>query len=148
MLITRYSSLLIDLCGKTTIKQLAALSEASDLFLGVDSAPMHIAAAVNTPVIAMFGPSLAFIWGPWDNKQESGVRSQKSEESPYTKRNGVQIFGRHTIIQKDWNCIPCGLDGCNRSKISNCLYEIQADELKYILTKKLKKLRISKTKSD
>ncbi|MEK6651432.1 MAG: putative lipopolysaccharide heptosyltransferase III, partial [Nitrospirota bacterium] len=54
----------IDLCGKTNIKQLAAISEESDLFFGVDSAPMHIAAAVNTPVIALFGPSGAFHWGP------------------------------------------------------------------------------------
>ena len=61
------ASQLLDLCGRTTIKQLAALSEQSSVFLGVDSAPMHIAAAVGTPVVALFGPSRAFCWGPWDN---------------------------------------------------------------------------------
>ena len=71
-----HGSRLIDLCGKTNIKQLAAISEVSDLFFGVDSAPMHIAAAVGTPVVALFGPSGAFHWGPWDNNyrgQGSGV---------------------------------------------------------------------------
>jgi len=54
----------IDLCGKTSIKQLAAVAEASDLFLGVDSAPMHIAAAVGTPVIAIMGAGKDS-WSPW-----------------------------------------------------------------------------------
>ncbi|MBI5188682.1 MAG: putative lipopolysaccharide heptosyltransferase III, partial [Nitrospirae bacterium] len=65
--ITHHASRLIDLCGKTTIKQLAAISRASDLFIGVDSAPMHIAAAVGTPVIALFGPTKENRWGPWGN---------------------------------------------------------------------------------
>jgi len=54
----------IDLCGKTTIKQLAAIAETSDLFIGVDSAPMHIAAAVGTPVVALFGAGVSS-WRPW-----------------------------------------------------------------------------------
>ncbi len=138
----------IDLCGKTTIKQLAAISEVSDLFLGVDSAPMHIAAAVGTPVVALFGPSGAFNWGPWDNSQKSEVRSQKSEVrsqkseinrlSPYSKQNGMQTFGVHTVIQRDWECIPCGKDGCDGSKISRCLNDIKPEEIKNILAEKLK----------
>ncbi|KJR40803.1 lipopolysaccharide heptosyltransferase III, partial [Candidatus Magnetoovum chiemensis] len=30
--------------------------------------PMHIATAVGTPVVALFGPSGAHNWGPWDNE--------------------------------------------------------------------------------
>ncbi len=131
----------IDLCGKTTIKQLAAISKISCLFFGVDSAPMHIAAAVGTPVIALFGPSGAFNWGPWDNNKKSEAGSQKSEENPYPNRNGVQTFGMHTVIQRDWKCIPCGKDGCNSSKISNCLEDISADEIKTVLEKKLKDIK-------
>lgn len=55
---------LIDLAGKTTVKQLAAVAEISDLFIGVDSAPMHIAAAVGTPVVALFGAGVSS-WRPW-----------------------------------------------------------------------------------
>jgi len=129
------ASRLIDLCGRTTIQQLGAISEASDLFFGVDSAPMHIAAAVGTPVIALFGPSGAFDWGPWDNEY-----SQESEATPYKKKNGIQTFGRHTVIQKDWECIPCGEDGCEGSKISKCLIDISADEVKGLIARYLKDL--------
>lgn len=110
------SGQIIDLCGKTSIKELAAISEASDLFLGVDSAPMHIAAAVGTPVIALFGPSGAYSWGPWDNSKDgrSNVKGQRF---------------KHIVIQRNWDCVPCGKDGCNGTKISRCLEDIRPDEV-------------------
>ncbi|MBI5212284.1 MAG: putative lipopolysaccharide heptosyltransferase III [Nitrospirae bacterium] len=145
---------LVDLCGKTTIKQLGAVSGVSDLFFGVDSAPMHIAAAVGIPVIAIFGPSGAFNWGPWDNSMrgdcprftDGAKRSRRigtvpvgqTEETPYQKRNGIQTFGIHTVIQRDWECIPCGKDGCKGSKISRCLTDISPEEVKNIIVEKLK----------
>jgi heptosyltransferase-3 len=132
---TVHASRLLDLCGRTTIKQLAAISEVSNIFFGVDSAPMHIAAAVGTPVIALFGPSGAYSWGPWDN-------NQKSEGKPYPKKSGVQTFGKHTVVQRDWECIPCGKDGCNSSKISKCLEDIKPDEIKAIVEEKLKVITI------
>ena len=85
---------LIDLTGKTTIKQLAAIAEASDLFLGVDSAPMHIAAAVGTPVIAIFGAGETS-WRPWGNghvvlfKDASSRNGMSRKER--IKRNLLQI---------------------------------------------------------
>ena len=48
---------LIDLCGKTSLKQLAAVLKKSSLLITNDSAPMHIAWAVQTPVVAIFGPT-------------------------------------------------------------------------------------------
>jgi heptosyltransferase-3 len=131
----------IDLCGKITIKQLSAISEVSDLFFGIDSAPMHIAAAVGTPVIAMFGPSGAFHWGPWDNNQSTKNKTKKSEKTPYPNRNGFQTFGMHTVIQRDWDCIPCGNDGCNGSKKSRCLEEISTEEVKKILAEKIEVIK-------
>ncbi|NWF55787.1 MAG: putative lipopolysaccharide heptosyltransferase III [Syntrophaceae bacterium] len=93
----------VSLAGKVTLKQLAALSARARLFLGVDTAPMHIAAAVGTPVIALFGPSGEFNWGPWGNG--------------------------HVVIKKDWECRPCGRDGCQGSKRSRCLEEITEEEV-------------------
>ncbi len=53
------------LSGQLSLKELAALTQAAKLFIGVDSAPMHIAAAVGTPTVALFGPSGDKQWGPW-----------------------------------------------------------------------------------
>ena len=54
-----------DFSGKLSLREMAALSARARLFFGVDSAPMHIAAAVGTPVVALFGPSGEHEWGPW-----------------------------------------------------------------------------------
>ncbi|MDX2227945.1 MAG: putative lipopolysaccharide heptosyltransferase III [Verrucomicrobiae bacterium] len=60
----------VSLLGRTSLHRLGALSSVCDLFLGVDSAPMHMAAAVGVPVIALFGPSGAESWHPWcENRQ-------------------------------------------------------------------------------
>ncbi len=129
-------SSILDLCGKTTLKQLAALSEMSDIFFGVDSAPMHIAAAVGTPVIALFGPSGAFHWGPWDNTWGK----VKAENAQYLKRSGIQVSGSHIVIQREWDCIPCGRDGCGGTKKSKCLEDIRVEEVLNIIAKKLEEL--------
>ena len=127
----------LELLGKTSLKQLGALSKRTNLFFGVDSAPMHIAAAVNTPVIALFGPSGAFHWGPWNNNYKCQGSRVQGQEKPYSKQNGLQTFGIHTVIQKDWDCIPCGKDGCNGTKISRCLEEISVRDVIKIIDKKI-----------
>lgn len=85
-----------DLAGRLSLRELAALSARARLFVGVDSAPMHIAAAAGTPVVALFGPSGELEWSPW------------------MVPNVVVSSERHT-------CRPCGLDGCGGSKVSDCL---------------------------
>ena len=54
----------INVAGSTTIKQFAAIAKKSALFVGNDSGAMHIASAVGTPVVALFGPSNPREWGP------------------------------------------------------------------------------------
>lgn len=85
----------VDLSGQLSLKQLAALTARAKLFIGVDSAPMHIAAAMQTPVVALFGPSGEFEWGPW--------------------------MVRHRLITSNHPCRPCGNDGCGGGKVSECL---------------------------
>jgi heptosyltransferase-3 len=89
----------IDLSGRLTLKQLAALSASARLFAGVDSAPMHIAAAVGTPVVALFGPSGEVEWGPW------------------------RVSAR-VVTAPEFTCRPCGLDGCGGGKVSECLVNL------------------------
>ena len=86
----------VDLSGKTTLKQSAALCARAKLFIGVDSAPMHIAAAVQTPTIALFGPSGDFDWGPW-------------------------MVPHRVVASGEHPCRPCGNDGCGGGKVSECL---------------------------
>ncbi len=93
----------INLVGRLGLKELGALIARARLFFGMDSAPMHLAAAVNTPAVALFGPSGVFNWGPWGED--------------------------HLVIKKDWECLPCGKDGCHGSKISRCLVELTPEEV-------------------
>jgi len=55
----------VSLAGKLTLPQLASLIDHARLFIGVDSAPMHMAAALNTSCIALFGPTKLTQWRPW-----------------------------------------------------------------------------------
>jgi len=69
------------LVGKTTLGQLAALYENCMLMLGNDSGVMHLAVAVGIPVVAVFGPSDARVYGPYGPK---GIAVRKD----------AQCFGR------------------------------------------------------
>ena len=99
----------INLAGQFTLKELGALIARARVFFGADSAPMHLACAVGTPAVALFGPSGTFNWGPWGEG--------------------------HLVIQKDWDCVPCGLDGCEGSKVSRCLTELSPEEVVDLLGK-------------
>ncbi len=92
-----------DLCGQLTLRELAAVSARARIFVGVDSAPMHIAAAMGTPVVALFGPSGEKEWGPW--------------RVP------------HRVVVSAHPCRPCGNDGCGGGKVSECLTTLPVDEV-------------------
>jgi heptosyltransferase-3 len=93
-----------NLSGQLSLKELAALAKAAKLFVGVDSAPMHIASAVRTPVVALFGPSGEKRWGPW----------------------GVP----HRVVASTAHpCRPCDIDGCGGGKLSDCLATLTVDEV-------------------
>ncbi len=91
---------IINLIGQTSLAELAAVLERAALFLGVDSAPMHMAAALGVPVVALFGPSGEHNWGPWGDG--------------------------HAVVTSPYLCRPCGQDGCLGSKRSDCLEAISA----------------------
>lgn len=93
-----------DLSGRLSLKQLAALTARAQVFIGVDSAPMHIAAAMGTPATVLFGPSGDQEWGPW------------------------QVPHR-IITSANHTCRPCGNDGCGGGKLSECLQAIGVAEV-------------------
>ncbi len=54
-----------NLAGETDLKTLAALYERTDLVVVTDTGPMHLAAAMGTPVVALFGPTAPWRTGPF-----------------------------------------------------------------------------------
>ncbi len=64
---------IVDLVGKLGWGAMAAVIERCKLFLGNDTGAMHMAAAVRTPVVAIFGPSDPARFGPWDPSGRSVV---------------------------------------------------------------------------
>ncbi|MBW2338973.1 MAG: glycosyltransferase family 9 protein [Deltaproteobacteria bacterium] len=89
--------------GKTSLVELPAVLKKCSLLIGIDSAAMHIAAAVGIPTITIFGPSSPVSWAPRGKK--------------------------HRIIQKDLLCVPCRQKGCNNSEVSRCLDELEPEEV-------------------
>lgn len=55
----------LDLSGQLNLRQLSFLIEQSLLFIGNDSAPMHLASYLEKPVLAFFGPTDPKFYGPW-----------------------------------------------------------------------------------
>lgn len=64
----------ISLINKATIGELSVLIEETDLLITADSGPLHIAAYLNRPCIALYGPGDYTQWGPW-HRNMSRVRT-------------------------------------------------------------------------
>ncbi len=92
-----------NLAGKTPIGILPAVFRSCKLFIGVDSAGVHIAAATGIPTISLFGPSSSTDWAP------------RGE--------------RHLVVRKDLPCVPCQKKGCEDSGVSRCLDELTLEEV-------------------
>ena len=92
----------ISIIGQTTVLQLAAVMKRCLLFVGNDNGPMHMAAAVGLPVVAIFGPTTPKIWGPWGTK--------------------------HRVLYKNWDCRTCYVSGCHLGPQS-CMAQVSVDEV-------------------
>jgi len=66
------------LAGALNWRQLACLASHARLYVGLDTANTHLAAATDSPVVALYGPTDPRIWGPWPNGYEG--------QSPYQQR--------------------------------------------------------------
>jgi heptosyltransferase-3 len=60
----------LNLAGKTSLHELGRLLGRAQLFLGVDTVAMHLAAAMQAPTVALFGPSSEWSWHPWQCRHE------------------------------------------------------------------------------
>ena len=106
-----------------SLNQLAAAIKGSTAYVGIDTAATHIAAAVGTPTVAVFGPTLTRYWAPWPNDCR--------ESSPFSTGKGVQRVENVTVVQKPWECVPCNRESCaisQRGKME-CLEETTPEEV-------------------
>ncbi|MBI4682448.1 MAG: lipopolysaccharide heptosyltransferase I [Nitrospirae bacterium] len=83
-------NIIIDLCGKTDLKELTALIAGAKAVVSNDSGPLHIAAALDIPAIALFGPTDPLKTGPY----------------------GWQTNRNLKVIKADVPCSPCRRKKC------------------------------------
>ena len=95
----------IDLGGQTTFSLLAGLLARAQIVLGPDSGPLHLAVAVGTPTVHLYGPSDATIFGPWGDP------------------------ARHRSIRSTWTCAPCGKFDWNDPEQHKCVRDISVEEV-------------------
>ncbi|KPK04107.1 MAG: heptosyltransferase [Betaproteobacteria bacterium SG8_39] len=100
-IVARMQAPSVNLAGQLSLKELGALAARARLFIGVDSMPMHLAAAMGVPVVALFGPSGEREWGPWSVA--------------------------HEVVSSAHPCRPCGNDGCGGGKVSECLTTLEVE---------------------
>ncbi len=92
----------INACAKTSIPELIALIERCEVFISSDSAPLHIAASVKTPFIAIFGPT------------------DPRRHVPPSKL-------KHAVLWKQPKCSPCYLKKCKLGLI--CMKDISVNDV-------------------
>jgi heptosyltransferase-2 len=100
----------IDWTGKTGLLQLAALLEQCHLLVTNDTGTMHVATAVGTPVVAIFGSTDPTTTGPWGD--------------------------RHSILKKEVPCSPCYKRICPTDH--RCMELITVDEVEEAVDNRLK----------
>lgn len=107
----RWGAGAMNLCGELTPRQTAAVLQRARLFVGHDSGPMHLAAAVQTPCVAVFAAlRKPGIWFPYGS--------------------------RHRVIYHDVNCANCGLSICIEQR-KKCITSITIEEVMLEIRKQL-----------
>jgi heptosyltransferase-2 len=99
------------LAGRTTPPILGAMLSRCKLLVTNDTGPMHVAAAVGTPTVALFG----------------------STSPTWTRPFGIG----HEVIYKHWECSPCFQKTCPIGY--KCLHAISVEEVRRAILQKLKK---------
>ncbi|PKN76519.1 MAG: hypothetical protein CVU52_04465 [Deltaproteobacteria bacterium HGW-Deltaproteobacteria-10] len=112
-LVNNFQSPVYSFAGKVSLRQMPAFLKLSRLHIGVDSAAPHIAAAVGTPTVTIYGPS---DWRDW---------------APPGQKNKVVI--------PDMNCSPCYKKGCDGSGRSLCMEQIDVNQVMKVVEENINK---------
>jgi ADP-heptose:LPS heptosyltransferase len=101
----------VNLCGVLTPRESAAAIARARLFVGHDSGPMHLAAAVGTPVVAIFA-----------------ARNIPRQWFPYGRQ--------HRVVYHRVECWGCGLETCVEQR-KKCLVSIGVEEVMGVVREQL-----------
>jgi len=99
-IMTRLKHKAHNLGGSLSLGELMALFHMSSLFLGNDSGPMHLAAALGTPLVGLFGPVDEKRWGPLSTNSIV-LRGQEGCENCREKRKDCHDFPCITTLQPE-----------------------------------------------
>jgi heptosyltransferase-3 len=92
------------LTNNFSLEDTAALYKIADLIVTIDSMSTHLASAMKTPVVSIFGPTNDLNWRPWKVK--------------------YKVVALSVADDPTFSCRPCGMDGCEGTKISQCLVQM------------------------
>ncbi len=92
----------LDLRGQTSIKELGAVIRSLDILITNDSGPMHLASALQCPVLAIFGPTDEHIYGPFAQDQN--------------------------IVRLNLPCAPC-MSGVCLIKTHDCMKDLSVEKV-------------------
>ena len=103
----------VDLSGRLSVREMLALVERLDLFLSPDTGPMHMACAVGTPSVSVFGPS---------------------DPARYFSGGSGAPGSRHVVVRQELWCSPCNLirrppAECNRGEPPECLKLVSVEDV-------------------
>jgi 3-deoxy-D-manno-octulosonic-acid transferase/heptosyltransferase-1 len=101
---------LFNWAGTTNLRELAFLYKHAAVVVSTDSGPMHLAAAVGTPVVALFGPTAPWRTGPYGDV--------------------------HRVLRVDRDCSPCFQKTCDTV---DCMAEIKVEDVFQIVSEQLYK---------
>jgi heptosyltransferase-2 len=108
----------LNLAGKTSLRELISLISDCDVFVANDSGPMHVAYAVRTPLVAIFGSTDPKLTGPLSGTDTPGWGD------------------RNVVITPDLPCSPCFERTCKNNDM-RCMYAITSDDVYYGIKKAL-----------
>lgn len=108
----------VNVAGEFGFSEVAYLLSKARAYVGPDTVVTHLAAAVGTPTVALFGPSNPVKWGPWPKGYGRG-------EEPY-RMVGTQHVGNVVLLQGEGDCVPCMEEGCDHhnNSLSDCLQKL------------------------
>jgi len=110
----------VDLTGRLKFSETAKLIGSCRVYVGLDTAVTHLAAATGAPTVALYGPTNPVKWTPCPH-------GFGEDRNPF-ERTGTQHVRNVVLVRGAGDCMPCHEEGCDRHWQSKrrCMEELDA----------------------